>query len=331
MAISSTSFFSSYQNVIGETYAKGYDEVNDPSSTIPTYQTARQLFLSSMSTSDVTNGLTVVNTHLSSENAYTSSANNIVKNVLTTLNSFFYSTYGVYTRDYFNSISANSTVAWTNSFKESWYQSNSQELVQQIGFATYTGSAFTFYPAFSPITNVQNAVSIASTSGNNVTVSNAIYTIGNFALPSYYVVASPTSSLPSPSNISLSTTVTAIYNSNTLTLSGPVGSATSLFAFRPLKNPEYLEFRWASASVTGLAATSITSDMIFSVTLLNGTTTNTVSVTVGAANTTGRVNIGGYGTVTNKATGISAITLSSGSVASMGTQQSLEIWVKSTY
>ena len=329
MAISSTSFFSSYQNIIGETYAKGYDEVNNPASTLPIYQTARQLFLGSMSTTDVTNGLTVVNTHLSAENTYSSAANNIVKNVLTSLNTFFYSTYGVYTRDFFNSLSASATIPWTNSFKESWYQANAQELVQQIGFATYTGSGFTFYPAFSPITNVQNSVAIASTSGNNVTVSGVVYTLPNFAMPGYYVVGSSTTNLPA--TISLSTTVVSSYNTNTLTLSGPIGSATSLFAFRPIKNPEYLEFRWAGASVTGLAATSISSDMIFSVSLVNGSAVNTVSVTVGAANTTGRVNIGTYGTTTYKATGIGTILLSTGSVASMGTQQSLEVWVKSTY
>jgi hypothetical protein len=328
MAISSTSFFSSYQSTMGATYARGYDEVNNPASTLPTYQTARQLFLASMSTTDVNNGLTVVNSHLAAENTYSSGAMNIVKNVLTSLNNFFYSTYSVYTRDYFNSLTSATNVPWTNSFKEAWYQANTQELVQQIGFATYTGSNFVFYPASSAVTNVQNAVSIASTSGNNVTVAGYNYTIGNFALPGYYVVGSSTTSFPNASTISLSTTVTALYNTNTLTLSGPIGSATSLFAFRPLKNAEYLEFRWGSASVTGLAATSIFADMIFSVTLSNG---NTTSVTVGAANTTGRTTIGTYGTSTYKTTGISAITLSTGSVASMGTQQSLEIWVKSTY
>jgi hypothetical protein len=327
MAISGTSFFNAYQLILGATYSRGYQEVYNPSATIPNFVSARQLFLASMSSTDVTNGLSVVNAHLASEGTYSSAALSLVKNVEQTLNTFFYNTYKSYTRDYFCSLSTTTTVSWLNSFKESWYQANTQELVQQIGFMSWNGSAFTLYPPISPITNVQNSIGVSTASGNTVTVSGYFAPITNFALPGDIIVASATSSVPSISNISLSTTVVGYANTNTLILSGSVGSATSLFAYRPIKNTEYLEFRFGTASVTGFAATSVYQDVVLSVTLVGGVNT---AVTIGAANTIGRVNIGIYNNSTYKATGISAITVTSGSVTSLGTQQSLELWVKST-
>ena len=331
MAISSTGFFSSYQLTMGLTYARGYEEVNNLSSTLQSYVSARQLFLGNMSSSEVVNGLNVVNAHLSSENNYNSAATNIEKTVLVTLNNFFNTNYGVFTRDVFNSLSTSSTIAWNNSFKEAWYQSNAQELVQQIGFATYNGSAFSFYPASSAITNIQNTASVASSSGVNVNLTGYVAPVSNFAMPGYYIIPSSNGLLPSAATISFATTVTGLIGSSTLSLSGGIGAATSLFAFRPLKNPEYLEFRFGTSGVTGIAATSVLSDIVFNVTLTGGTATTTIPVTIAAANTYGRVNIGTYGNAVYKATGVSAISLVSGSNASLGTQQSVEIWVKSTF
>jgi len=328
MSIANTSFFYAYQNTLGLTYARGFEETYNPASTLQTFVGARQLFLGNMSTTDVTNGLTVVNAHLSAENTYSNAALGNTKTVSQQLNNFFTNTYGVPLRDNFNSLTPTQVVAWESSFKEAWYQANTQELVQQIGFATWNGTGFVMYPAFSGITNVQNTSGIAATSGNNITVFGQS-PISNFAMPNDLIVASVSSSLPSSAVFSVSTTVVTGYaNTNTLVLSGPIGSATSLFAFRQLKNPEYLEFRFATSGVTGLAATYIASDIILSVTLNNGITTN---VTVGAANTTGRVNVGVYNNTTYKTTGISTIALASGTVASFGTQQSVEVWVKSTY
>ena len=92
MAISDTSFFSSYQAIIGTSYAKGFEEVYSPTSTLITYIASRQLFLASMSTTEVANGVSVVNAHLSNENTYSTGALNIAKTVNQTLNNFFNNT-----------------------------------------------------------------------------------------------------------------------------------------------------------------------------------------------------------------------------------------------
>ena len=164
MAISDTSFFSAYQQTMGLTYAKGFDEINNLASTLPTYVTARQLMLASLSSTDVVNAIVVINSHLQTENTYSTACSGIVKNVLQNLNNFFNITYGVFTRDYFNSLSTNKIVAWKNSFVEAWYQANNQELVQQIGFATWNGVNFQIYPPFYSLTRGQNTAQVFSTS-----------------------------------------------------------------------------------------------------------------------------------------------------------------------
>ena len=79
--------------------------------------------------------------------------------------------------------------------------------------------------------------------------------------------------------------------------------------------------------MTGLAATTVVADIGLTVTLIGGVST---TVTIGTANTTGRVNIGVYNNATYKAKGVTGITVTTGSWASLGTQQSLELWVRST-
>jgi len=328
MAISDTSFFNNYQGIIGSTYAKGFEQVYNPSSTLINYYPARQLFLSSMSTSDVTNGITVVNAHLNSENTFSSAALNIARSVAQTVNTFFSNTYGSALRDFFTGLIPSKNVAWSSAFKAAWYQSNSQELVQQIGFATWSGSGFVIYPPNSPVTNRQNTVTVTSISGNNVSVSGFQTSLSNFALPGDIIVANNSASMPSVTNIALSTTVTGYYNSNTLTLSGPVSSlTTNIFSFRPIQNPEYLEFRYSSSSLTGGASTGIVADLGLTVYLSTGVST---TITLSTTNLIGRANIGVYNNSTYKALGITSIAIASGSAAGLGTIPALEIWVKST-
>jgi len=327
MAISDTSFFNSYQATIGTAYAKGFDEVYNPSSTLITYIASRQLFLAGMSTTEVANGVSVVNAHLSNENTYSTGALNIAKTVNQTLNNFFNNTYSSSLRDWFNGLRITRNIPWQNSYKESWYQANAQELVQQIGFASFNGSSLIFYPATSAITNKQNIASISTVSGNNVTISG-FSPVSNFAMNGDIIIASTVSGLPSSSQISLSTSVVGLYNTNTITLSGPIStSTTTLFAFRPLKNTEYLEFRFGTAAITGSAATNIFSTIGITVYLSTGVTT---LVTLSPANNTGRVNIGIYNNSTYRATGITSMGITSGSINGLGTIKSLEVWVKST-
>lgn len=330
MALSDTSFFSNYQSIIGITYARGYDEVNNPSSTLVNFQTGRQALIASLATSEVTNGLTIINQHLASENVYTSAANNIVKSVLSSVNTFFYSTYSNYTRDYFTGLSATRRIAWKNSFKEAWYQANAQELVQQIGFATYTGSAFVIYPASSSVNNTQSYATIVGTSAINssVTISNFTGPLSEFALPGYIAITSTLTTIPTAATISLSTTVTGLANTNTLYISGPITAGhTYLHVFRPLKGTEYLEFRFGTAAATGLAATNILSTVGFAVTLSSGVST---TVTLNTSSTSGRATIGVYNNTNYKATNISSMSISTGSITGLGTIPALEIWVKST-
>jgi hypothetical protein len=100
-----------------------------------------------------------------------------------------------------------------------------------------------------------------------------------------------------------------------------------MIAFRPLKNAEYLEFRWGSNSVTGTAATSVLNNITLSVTLQGASGINTASVALSSTST--RATIGTYNQTIYQALGIASIGITTGSVASLGTQKSLEIWVKS--
>lgn len=326
MAISDTSFFSAYQASMGTTYARGYEEVYNPVSTLPLYVNARQLFIANMSSSEVTTGLNVVNSHLSAENSYSASASGIVRTVLQSLNSFFNNTHGATTREYFNGLASTSRVAWQNSFKAAWQVANSQELIQQTGLATWNGVDFTIYPATSPITNIQNVATISTSQGTNLTLSGINLPITNFALPNDIIVISSDGSMPSVQNISLGTTVVGYANTNTLILSGNIGAGVSAYAFRPLTGTEYLEFRYGRFSATGAAATSILSDIVLSITLNNGVST---SVTLNTSSV-GRTTIGAINNSNYKSTGISSILITSGSINGLGTQQGLEVWVKGT-
>ncbi len=327
MAISDTSFYNNYQGILGTTYARGFEEVYNPSSTLINYYPARQLFLASMSTSDVSNGINVVNAHLTSENSYSNAALTVTRGVAQAVNNFFSSTYGSALRDFFTGLLPTNNVAWQNSYKALWYQANNQELVQQIGFATWTGSAFVNYPANSPVTNRQNVASVTGISGSSVTISGFTSTLPNFAMPGDIIVSSQTGTIPTAPNISLTTTVLGYANSNTLVLSGGISTfSTTLFAFRPLQNPEYLEFRFGTSSLTGGASTGITTSLGLTVFLSTGVNT-TVNLT--PSNTLGRVTIGVYNNTNFKATGITSIAVASGSVAGLGTIPALEVWVKS--
>jgi len=327
MAISDTSFFNNYQGIVGTTYARGFEEVYNPSSTLINYYPARQLFLESMSTSEVQNGISVVNAHLASENTYSNASLNIARSVAQTVNTFFNSTYGTATRDYFTGLSSSRNVSWQNSFKALWYQANAQELVQQIGFATWTGSNFVLFPPNSPVTNRQNVATVSNISGSNVTISGFTSTLPNFALPGDIIVASQTGTIPTAPNISLNTTVVGYANSNTLILSGLITSlATTLFAFRPLQNPEYLEFRFGTSSLTGGASAGITSDLGLTVYLSTGVNT---TINLLTSNTVGRATIGVYNNTTYKAVGITSIAVANGTAAGLGTIPALEVWVKS--
>lgn len=331
MPISDTNFFNSYQSNLGYIYSRGYQEVYNPASTLIQFENSRQLLLQNFGISEVSNGLSIVNVHLSSESTYNNAASTIVKNVISTFNSTFNTIYGVYTRDYFNALTSTSRIPWTNPFKNAWFQATNSEVVHQIGFATYNGSSFVFYPNISPITATQSSAQVSSVSGNNASLTGYGTALAAFALPGYYIIGSSNSNLNSFPSITLGTTVVGYANTTTLILSGPVGVGSTVFAFRPLQNPEYLEFRYASAGVTGIAATYIFSDITLNVNYTTATGTGSTAVTISAANTTGRTNIGIYGNTAYKALTISSITINSGTPLSLGTNQSLEIWVKSTY
>jgi hypothetical protein len=328
MAISDTSFFNNYQLNLGIVYARNYQILGNPLSSYQSLINTRQTFLAAMSASEVTNGITVVNSSLQTESNMYSANYNAITSLNSSLNSFFQNQYSFLLRDYFTGLKTNNNIPWTNSFKDSWQKTTSTELVQQIGFATWNGSNLIFYPPYSSVTNTYNIGTISTTNGNNVTFSSYSLSgdLSNFALPGYYVVAY-SGSFPDVSTISLATSVVSLLSSSTLQLNGSVGSATSMIAFRPLKNAEYLEFRWGANSVTGTAATSVLNSLTLSVTLQTPSGVNTASVSL--SSTTTRATIGTYNQPIYQATGITSIGITSGSVASLGTQQSLEIWVKS--
>jgi hypothetical protein len=328
MAISDTSFFNNYQLNLGKVYARNYQILINPLSSYQSLINTRQTFLSALSASEVTNGITVINSSLQTESNMYSANYNAISALNSSLNSFFQNQYSFLLRDYFTGLNTNNNIPWTNSFKDSWQKTTSTELVQQIGFATWNGSNLIFYPPYSSTTNTYNVGTISSTLGNTVTFSS--YSLGgdlsNFALPGYYVVGY-NGSFPDVSTISLATSVVSLLSSSTLQLNGSVGSATSMIAFRPLKNAEYLEFRWGSNSVTGTAATSVLNNITLSVTLQTTSGVNTASVALSSTST--RATIGIYNQPIYQALGIASIGITTGSVASLGTQKSLEIWVKS--
>jgi hypothetical protein len=335
MAISDTNFISSYHSKLGLIYAENFQQLYNPGTILQTYVTSRQLLLASMSTADVRHGLTIINSHLASESAFQAAAGDIVKSPITSLNSVVNLNYGVMFRDFFNGLANTKLVAWSKAFKEAWYQATSSELVQQIGFATWNGTNLIFYPAHSSTTNIQNTATLAVGAGNTITLQGYTSSVANFAMPGDIIVFSASGVIPSPSTISLSTTVSGYANTNVITLNGLVGVASAgntVFAFRPLKNPEYLEFRFGTSGVTGFSANQgITTNIVLSVTLVGATTSVPVVVGIGTTNAPGRVNIGTYGNTAFKATGISSIAVVGGNISALGIRTNLEIWVKSIY
>lgn len=328
MSIANTTFFNTYQNNQGLIYAKSYNQVLNP---IDSYQgmiNSRQLLIGNMTTSEVNSAVNIINSSLQAENSFLSLNSNPLVNVFSALNTFFKTTYNCFVKDFFIGLANTINVAWSNSFKDAWQKSINNELVQHLGFATWNGSGYVFYPPYSSITNLQNTAAIIGTSINTVTLSGYGTNITNFALPGYIVVSSSSSSLPTPPNISLATSVIAIANTNILQLSGPLGSATSLFAFRPLRNAEYLEFRFGTSSITGLAATVIFNPFILNVTLITSLGIATASVGITTNSTNGRINIGTYGLPTYQTTQIVNIGVASTTVINPYLQ-TLEVWVKS--
>lgn len=324
MAIADTSFFSSYQDEIGRIFQDGVNKINNPSDLYQNFIQTRQDFVQNLGTSEVSSGLLVINAHLSSESVYSQANSNIVRNVVQNLNSFFSSTQSTTLREYFNGLSNIKNINWNNGFKEAWYQGTGQELIQQIGFISWNGTHLTFYPNTSTVTQRQNFVSISTSNGNLVTVSGFGTSLATFGLPGDYFIAY-SGSFPSASSISFATTIVGYANNNTLILSGPIGSATSGYSYRKIKNNEYLEFRFASQSLTGMAATSILTPLTLNVTLDNA---ESFSVSLTTTNTTGRQVIGSLVATNNKSTGISSVLITSGTIAALGTTRSLEVWVK---
>ena len=116
-------------------------------------------------------------------------------------------------------------------------------------------------------------------------------------------------------------------NTDTLLLSGTISNtATKLFAFRPLANTEYLEFRFGTSAATGGATAGFTSTVNFNVFLSTGVST---SFSISSSNAVGRMTIGIYNNTTYKATGITSMAITGGTALGIGTIPAMEIWVKS--
>jgi hypothetical protein len=329
MSLANTSFFNTYQFNQGLVYAKTYQQILNPNGPYILMVNDRQSLIASLSTTEVSNAINVINASLVAETTLKNVDVNPISNINQSLNSFFQNNYGNYLRDYFTGLTSSVNVAWYSLFKDSWQQTTSSELVQQVGFATWNGftTSYMFYPAYSPITNLQSTASITTTIDNTIYLTGFGTDICNFALPGY-IISFGTGSLPTPTNYSISTsTVLSIGSTNSLVVSS-VGVGNSVFAFRKLKNPEYLEFRFGTSSITGLAATQIFNNFTLNVTLQNNLGLTTASVGITTNNPTGRINIGTYGLPTYLATNILGIAVSGG-VVSSPYLQTLEVWVKS--
>lgn len=331
MSISDTSFFNDYQSLLGFVYSNGVLEQISPDQTLQKYVEARQSLLQGFSTSEVTTGLTIVNAHLSNEAVYTNATSNVVKSVVQTLNNFYYGMNGEYLRDRFNGLATTRVVAWKNSFKEAYYLAMNAELVQHVGYATWNGTDLVYYPAHSSMTNTQNSAVVAQdVSSEQVVLTGYTTNLSNFALPGDIIVVADNGAMPTPATIGLTTVVTGYANSNTIVLNDNIGvtSGTVLYAFRPIRNAEYLEFRLGTSAFTGSAATSMLSNVVLSVSLTGGTANTTVNVGLGTTNS--RVSIGSHTNTAFKATGISSILFVTGDINAFGANKSLEIWTKGT-
>ena len=220
MAISDTSFFNNYQLNLGTVYARNYQILANPLSSYQSLINTRQTFLAAMSAAEVNNGITVVNSSLQTESNMYSANYNAISALNSSLNSFFQNQYSFLLRDYFTGLNTNNNIPWTNSFKDSWQKTTNSELVQQIGFATWNGSNFVFYPPYSSATNTYNVGVISSAIGNTVTFSSYSLDgdLSNFALPGYYVVAY-NGSFPNVNTISLTTSVVSLLSFGTMAFS----------------------------------------------------------------------------------------------------------------
>ena len=227
-------------------------------------------------------------------------------------------------------------MAWNNAFKDAWYNSNANELVHQIGFVSSNGTTLTFYPAVSSVTNIQNTASFSSNGSTTLTLVGYGSDVAQFARPGDQIVAY-SGAFPNAYNYQNGVgcsvvTVTGYGNSNSLIVSDLVtNSATTISAFRSIKSTEYLEFRYGpQQNFTGLAATTVSANVDLNVTLIGASTVSAVPVTI-SNNNVGRVTIGSNTNTAFKALGIGTITITNGTLSSFGTNQALEVWVKSTY
>lgn len=330
MAIADTSFFVNYQDGLGVIYAKSLQEVLNPVYNYTSMVNTRQSFLFNLAPNEVSAGVSVIEGHLSSESSFIEENANSISAVLSSVNTFFRNTYSYYLRDYFTGLTSSRVVAWANAFKDAWEVTFSAELVHQIGIVTWNGNNFVFYPPTSSVTNKQYSAEIIGINSNYVTLSGFGTDITHFALPGYYFVNSATSSMPGSNSYAFSTTVVGIYNTNTLILSNQIGSGSSCFVYRPLKNAEYLEFRFGTTAITGVAATSVTDNLYLSVTLNNTTGLTTATVGILTSNNDGRINIGTYGNSSYLALGITSVGIATGSSGYLINNPTLEVWVKST-
>lgn len=331
MALSDTSFFSNYQNYLGISYARGVDANINPYSTYTNLINARQALLASLSSTDVSTGLTIINTELANETSFASATSNITKTSISATNTFYTNTnpYNKPLRDVFPSLTSTNTVYWTNNFKEAFYQSVGAELIQLVGFVTFTGTTGYFVPFVDATTAAgswnpnKNNITV-SASGKQITITDSSFTgfISDYGLANYGVLTY-TGSFPSGSvAIGNTQTITGIANSNTFNLSS-AATGNKAFFYRPIKNSELLEFRLGGSSISGAAATSLL---------------GTVNLTVGLANTSvltsataGTTRIPIY--INNTNTVFKSATVGSVSIdtpENLGTQRVLEVWVKSS-
>jgi hypothetical protein len=327
MALANSNFFSTYQAYIGLAYGRSLEENLNPNFVVNNLVNSRQTLLNNLGPTEVSNGVNIVNAQLSTETTYNANTYNVLKTILSALNSFYTTTYGYTIRDFFNGINSGSLslVSWNNNFKDSYKNTFANEVVQQIGFVTYYNGASYFVPALSSSslnnTNINYQVSL-STSGTSATLLGISSNVGSYVLPGFNVITYNT--FPSPNLVGLQTqSVIGFANTNTITLSTTATGSNAYF-YRPIQNAELFEFRYASSSATGLAATAIL---------------GTVNVTVGLANTsfvvqltsgTSRANIFPTGGSTTVFGSTSIKSVSIDTPANLGTAQCLEVWVKGT-
>lgn len=319
---------------MGISYARGVENIQGGNLLYVNLINARQSLVTSLSSTDVSPSLTVVNTHLANETAFFNVSSNASRTSLSALNSFYASSngYSKSLRDMFPSLSPTNTVYWKNSFKEAFNAATSTELIQLVGFVTFAGSTGYFVP-FVSTANASGAWNpnpsniTVSTSATQMTITDSSFDgyLSNYALPSFNVL-NFTGTFPSPASISLSTqSIVGFANSNTFSLSTSA-TGDKAFFYRPLKTAELLELRWADSSISGVAATGLLGSVTFTVGLAN--TSFSISTSSGT-----RLPLYLPATSTSPNAAFKSKTVNSITVntpENLGTQKVLEVWVRST-